>query len=50
MPLHYMSLALYRSEIVASLQERMEEPAQEDQVTKEAVSDKKSIDSVLEVL
>ena len=39
-----------RSEIVASLQDRMEQPAQEDQETKEAVSDKKSIDSVLGLL
>jgi len=47
---HYMHLALDRSEIVASLQDRMEQPAQEDQETKEAVSDKKSIDSVLGLL
>lgn len=47
---HYMPLALDRSEIVASLQDRMEEPAQEEQEAKEAVSDKKSIDSVLGLL
>ena len=47
---YYMPLALDRSEIVASLQDRMEEPAQEDQEAKEAVSDKKSIDSVLGLL